>query len=333
LTDAYRDGALVLQSAIRKNFKFSAEKFVVSPQVTFSGLFLSSSPSGAVAIYPDLDRVWEFIHLKTPDSKEDLRSLMGLLATFHKWNGSIAKETVNMRKLLMKGVRFDWNPAVHGVELEAIKCQMKELLPLSPFDPSLPSHIFTDASLLGFGYCLLQLRDDQGWNVICSGSTGIKEHQKKLKPYDLELTGIVFACQKLHYYMSSGLPFTINTDHKALDRLEFIDLDSVISNRVMRSLEIILSNNVQVKYIKKSKNKIADYLSRIGGPEAEAPFFEQFLKVPLPGLVNVLAGGGPADPLLVELSQLAGGEYEQMVEAVWRGDKLADLPSHHPLNM
>ena len=50
LTDAYRDGALVLQSAIRKNFKFSAEKFVVSPQVTFSGLFLSSSPSGAVAI-------------------------------------------------------------------------------------------------------------------------------------------------------------------------------------------------------------------------------------------------------------------------------------------
>ena len=102
----------------------------------------------------------EFIHLKTPDSKEDLRSLMGLLATFHKWNGSIAKETVNMRKLLMKGVRFDWDPAIHGVELEAIKCQMKELLPLSPFDPSLLSHIFTDASLFGFGYCLLQLRED-----------------------------------------------------------------------------------------------------------------------------------------------------------------------------
>ena len=150
------------------------------------------------------------------------------------------------------------------------------------------------------------------WNVVCSGSSGIKEHQKKLKPYDLELTGIVFACKKLHYYMSSGLPFTINTDHKALDRLEFIDLDLVISNRVMRSLEIILSNNIQVKYIKKSQNKIADYLSRIGGPGAEAPFFEQFLKVPLPlsGSVHVLAEGGPADPLLVDLSQEAEGDEE-----------------------
>ena len=282
LNDAYKDGASVLQEAIKKNFKFSPGKFIISPQITFSGLYLTSSPSGSVGIYPDFTRVKDFIQLKTPNSKEELRSLMGLLATFHKWNGSIAKETVHMRKLLMKGVKFDWDPAVHGMELEVIKRQMKELLPLSPFDPDLPSHVFTDASLLGFGYCLLQLRKDQGWNIICSGTTGIKEHQTKYKPYDLELTGLVFACQKLRYYMSSGLLFTLHTDHKSLDKLESIDLDSVVSNRVMRSVEIILSNNVRVEYVRKSNNRIADYLSRLGGPEAEAPSFDQFIKVPIP---------------------------------------------------
>ena len=83
-----------------------------------------------MAILPDLDRVKEFIQLKTPSSKEDLQSLMGLLATFHKWNIDIAKETTNMRKLLM----ID---NIHSVELKVIRNQMTNLLPLSPFTPLL----------------------------------------------------------------------------------------------------------------------------------------------------------------------------------------------------
>ena len=70
LTDAYHDRALVLQAAISKNFKFSPDKFLISPQATFSGLSLSSSPSGDVAILPDLGRISEFINLKTPQNKE-----------------------------------------------------------------------------------------------------------------------------------------------------------------------------------------------------------------------------------------------------------------------
>ena len=164
---------------------------------------------------------------------------------------------------------------------------MKNLLPLSPFNQSLDLHIYMDPSLQGFGYCLLQVRVDGGWNIICSGSTGIKANQAKYKPYDLELTGIVFACRKLHYYMSSGLPFVVHMDHKALDKLENVDLDAIVSNPVLRSLKIILANNVKIEYVKKTHNKIADYLSRLGGPGAEAPDFEQILKVLLMGTVNI----------------------------------------------
>ena len=47
--------------------------------------------------------------------------------------------------------------------------------------------------------------------------------QTKYEPYDLKLTGIVLACRKLHYYMSSCLPFVVHMDHKAVDKLENVD--------------------------------------------------------------------------------------------------------------
>ena len=106
------------------------------------------------------------------------------------------------QKLVLNGLRFSWDESVHGKELDVIRGQMKNLLPFSPFDLSLESHVYNYASLLGFGYCLLQLHQDGGWNILCCGSTGIKPNQNRWKPYDLELTAIVYVCQKLHYYIS-----------------------------------------------------------------------------------------------------------------------------------
>ena len=101
-------------------------------------------------------------------------------AMFHKWVSGIVRETTNLRKLVQKGMRFSWDEAVHGKEVNFIRGQTKNLLPLSPFDPK--CHVFTDASLLGFGYCLLQHPQDGGWNIICCDSTGIKPNQCKWKP-------------------------------------------------------------------------------------------------------------------------------------------------------
>ena len=108
------------------------------------------------------------------------------------------------------------------------------------------------------------------------------------------MLSIVFSCRKLHYFVSLDL----HTDHKALDHLENVDLDNITSNRVLQSLESILQHNISIQYVKKNENKIADYLSRLGGPGAEAPEFLQFLKVPRAGSVHVMNEGSLADPLL-----------------------------------
>ena len=95
---------LVLQAVIAKNSKFSPEKFLISPQVTFSSLSLSATSSVDVAILQDKERMSGFINLKTPSSIKE--KLFGLLATFHKGLPGIARETINLRKLVQKGVRF-----------------------------------------------------------------------------------------------------------------------------------------------------------------------------------------------------------------------------------
>ena len=148
----------------------------------------------------------------------------------------------------MKGVKFNWIQDVHKKVLEAIYVSIRNLLPLSPFNLDLKSHVYTDAFTVGFRYCLLQLRPDSKLNFVSFWSTSIKGHQMKYKPYDLEITRRVNACTMLHYYLSSGLAFLIHSNHKALDMLQDIELDKVTSIRIIRSLEITLQHNVKIFY-------------------------------------------------------------------------------------
>ena len=85
----------------------------------------------------------------------------------------------------MKGLKFQWLDDVHKKELEAILVSIWNLLPLLPFNPDLESHIFIDALTFQFGYCFLLPCKDRQFSVIHCGSTGIKPHRVKYKPYDL----------------------------------------------------------------------------------------------------------------------------------------------------
>ena len=84
-------------------------------------------------ILPDLDRVEGFLLLKSPTSKEEAQSLLGLLATFKRLKPSFASNTENLCKLTNKLVHFSLDQ-FHIDELEAIRVSLQNLLPLSLFD-------------------------------------------------------------------------------------------------------------------------------------------------------------------------------------------------------
>ena len=76
--------------------------------------------------------------------------------------------------------------------------------------------------------------------------------------------------------MCTGLPFIIYTDSRALNNLQKIDLPNIAAARTLRSLEVILSKNVEIKRIKGADKGIVDYLSRIRQKTEEIPSWPKF---------------------------------------------------------
>ena len=147
-TEAYQLGAKILCQAIQRNLKFSKTKFQVSPEVVFCGLQLSTQSNGKVSIQPDKSRIERILDLPCPTSKEEVQSLLGLLGTLMLWFPNLSITTDPIRDLLRKNVHFLWTRE-HSDCLSLIKEKLGNLLVLSPFVPTRPSYIFTDASLSG----------------------------------------------------------------------------------------------------------------------------------------------------------------------------------------
>ena len=57
----------------------------MAPVVKFAGLLLRAQPTGTVLIGPDPTRISDLLDLRSPTNKEQLLSLLGLLATLNKW--------------------------------------------------------------------------------------------------------------------------------------------------------------------------------------------------------------------------------------------------------
>ena len=92
-SEAYFMAAKVLLAAISKNFRFSSEKIIIFPSVIFAGLALETFPNGEVSILPDPKRVENLSNLPTPDTKERVLCILGLLATLAKWIPSLSIQT------------------------------------------------------------------------------------------------------------------------------------------------------------------------------------------------------------------------------------------------
>ena len=81
-------------------------KFKVSPVVKFAGLLLKAQPSGNVLIGPDPSRISDLLNLKSPTNKDQLLSLLGLLATLNKWIPKLSIENEPLRHLARKNAQF-----------------------------------------------------------------------------------------------------------------------------------------------------------------------------------------------------------------------------------
>ena len=124
--------------------------------------------------------------------------------------------TTNLRRLLQKGIEFQWLPE-HQEDFERIKKLLVSEAVMQCFDVTKETELLTDASgKQGLGFALMQL-DRQGTRrLIQCGSRSLTSAEENWATVELEAKAIEYAILKCRHYLIGYPRFRIITDHRPL---------------------------------------------------------------------------------------------------------------------
>lgn len=283
-TDEKHDKTLeeVLKRLKELNFRINEKKSLLGvTEVTFLGHIISTK-----GIKPTEDKIQAILDLRSPKNVTELKSLMGMINFVGKFIPNLATLTSNMRQLLIKGVPFNWNQP-HNQELGKIKSILGRVESLGFYDPKDETLLVTDASPVGVGSILIQVKDGISRAVYCA-SKSLAVHERKYCQTEKECYAIVWAMEKFYMYLY-GKRFTLITDCKPLQYL-FNRVRSKPSARIERWILRLQAFDFDVQYEPGDKN-LADSFSRLSiddsGVVGEADVVSWLAKEMMPMAITV----------------------------------------------
>ena len=163
-----------------------------------------------------------------------------------------------MRRLLLKGVKFEWGP-----EQEEKFNKIKEILssdivmgyPCCDMQDKYPFVILTDSSKYSIGGVLIQNN-----KVIEYYSRATKPYERMASANSLEIAGLVQCIIHWNHYLSSNHEFIILTDCKALLNLKSFKYSR--NAKLVRYSVMLQHLKYKILHISGSKHTLADALSR-----------------------------------------------------------------------
>lgn len=180
-------------------------------EISFLGHELSSE-----GVAPAKDKVKSIQQFRAPQSKEELRSFLGLVTYVSRFIPNLATVNYPLRELLKLDTPFDWKP-VHQESFDQLKRTIGSIQHLGYYDPKDRTLLVTDASGVGLGAVLLQFKNNQP-RVIGYASKSLSETEKKYPPIEKEDLGIVWGVERFRIYLL-GIHFELETDHRPLETL------------------------------------------------------------------------------------------------------------------
>ena len=154
-----------------------------------------------------------------------------------------------------------------------LKAVLREGMFLHFPDFDRPFHVATDASDVGIGAALYQLRDDaqddntgnRHYNLFAARA--LHPAERNYSASKKELLAVVFALKRFHFYLW-GRHFKLFSDHRALS---FLFTQKDVSPLLGNWIEIILSYNFQIIHRPGIANILPDILSRLFPSSAKLP--------------------------------------------------------------
>lgn len=245
--------SLLLEAISKEGFrlKFSKCNFA-QDSVKYLGHIIQNN-----TVTPLKDNLIAIKEFPIPKTKRNIRQFLGKINFYGKYIPNIAVLLDPLHNLLRKDQTFTWTG----------KCQesfdtVKRLLCLKPileiFDPELPIHIYTDASILGIGAILKQPQENGEEKPCAYFSRKLNDSQKRKKAIYLECLAIKEAVKYWQHWLI-GKQFKVFTDHKPLEKLNI----KARTDEELGDLTYYLSQfNFEVIYSPGKDNLEADSLSR-----------------------------------------------------------------------
>ena len=205
----------------------------------------------------DPDKVRGIKELQPPKTKEDVRSVLGLVGFYCEFIWNMSEVTVPIQKLMKKNVLFEWG-AEQQKAFESLKNSISEKSCLKFPEPDWSYELHKDVSLNGIGAVLFQKDPSGRFHTIEFASKALSKAQKKQAIPVLECYAIVWALKKFKCYVHDA-HVDIFTDHY---ELQCMKKKKNPPAQIQRLWWDIADYDFDI-YYKKGKTNIADPLSRL----------------------------------------------------------------------
>ena len=254
--------ATVLERLKSYNVQLNLEKCKMrQTSVSYLGLIVSKE-----GMKVDPERIQSVAEATTPTSREELQSFLGVVGYYAKFVPGFATVVEPLRDLLRGSQQFRWTEDASRAFAE-VKDRIVRSGPLTPFDPNLPTLVTTDASGVGLGATLSQVHGTQE-KVVAFASRSLSTAERKYGATEREGLACVWAVEKWKTFLW-GHPFTLRTDHSALETLLSPQAHGRAGMRIARWAARLMVYQFQVKYIKGEDNIVSDCLSRLHHDDTE----------------------------------------------------------------
>lgn len=180
-------------------------------QLKFLGHNLSQN-----GIDPDADKVNTIKNFRTPSTKEETRSFLGLVTYVGKFIPDLANTTEPLRQLTKNDEEFVWT-SKRQAAFEKLKSDLSTLPTLAYFDPKNRTRLIADASPVALGAVLIQFKLNEPY-VISYASKSLSSVEKRYSQTEKESLALVWSVERFYYYLA-GLEFELVTDHKPLEAI------------------------------------------------------------------------------------------------------------------
>lgn len=219
----------------------------------------------ADGVRPAESKVEAIQNFRSPQTKEELRSFLGLVNYLGSFIPDLGTKTHCLRELEKKD-KFTWTSVEQGA-FEELKAAVGNAETLVAFNPELETRLVADASPYAIGAVLIQFKNHKP-SPIAYASKRLTDTERRYSQTEKEALALVWAVEKYRFYLL-GISFELETDHKPLEAI--FSPQSKPCMRIERWVLRLQAFSYRVVYRKGASN-IADPLSRLTDQSHGEPF-------------------------------------------------------------